>query len=202
MALVLQPDLPLALCAPHHSKIPLQLVSYAARVFNALPHTTVYIDVGAADWPTVGQAVALLRGAGIRSARGFALDATHYDSTERQIMFGQKIVRALAAAHIPGRHFVINTAQNGRPFTYQQYRGPDFNNAAACVSRTQRRCVALGIPPTTDVSNPRWGLSAKARAIARRLGDAYLWVGRPWLDGQDEHFDVQRALALARTTPF
>src|SRR5947209_928760 len=43
VALILQPDLPFASCVPHHSRLPLQLVSYAARVFSALPHTPVYI---------------------------------------------------------------------------------------------------------------------------------------------------------------
>jgi endoglucanase len=202
VALILQPDLPFALCVPNHSQLPLQLVSYAAQVFGALPHTTVYIDAGAADWPTVGQAAAMLRAAGVRYTRGFALGATHYDSNEHEILFGQKVVRALAAAHIGGRHFVINTAQNGRPFTFQQYHGPSYDNAAVCASRAARRCVTLGVPPTTDVTNGRWGLSGRARAAAGRLVDAYLWIGRPWLYNQADPFDLQRSLALAGTTPF
>src|ERR1700761_7316555 len=136
VALILQPDLPFALCGPHRSKLPLQLVAYAARVFDALSHTTVYIDAGAADWPTVRQAAGLLESAGIRHARGFALNATHYDATGREIVFGAQVARALAAAHLPGRHFVINTAANGEPFTYQQYHGANFDNAAVCRTRT------------------------------------------------------------------
>lgn len=202
VALVLQPDLPFELCVPRHSKLPLQLVAYAARRFGVLPHTSVYIDVGAADWPTVGQAVAMLRGAGVRYTRGFALDATHYDSTERQILFAAKVAHALSAVHLGGMHAVINTAQNGRPFTFQQYHGPNFDNAAVCRSRASQRCVTLGIPPTADVANPRWGLSRRARSLARSVVDAYLWLGRPWLFNQNDPFDLQRSLALARTTPF
>jgi hypothetical protein len=202
VALILQPDLPFALCVPGHSRLPLALVAYAARVFAALPHTTVYIDAGAADWLTVAQATSLLRAAGVASARGFALNATHYDSTSRQIMFGAKVVRALAADHIPDRHFVINTAANGRPFTHHQYHGSSFDNAAGCASAASRRCVTLGIPPTWQVADPRWGLSPSTRRVASRLVDAYLWLGRPWLDNQADPFDLQRALALARSTPF
>jgi endoglucanase len=202
VALILQPDLPFASCVPHRSRLPLALVAYAARRFSALAHTTVYIDAGAADWPTVRQAANLLRAAGVRYARGFALDATHYDSTERQIIFGQKVQRALAAAHLRARHFVINTAQNGRPFTFQQYHGDNFDNAAACASRAALRCVTLGIPPTTNVAARRWGLSRRARSIASRLVDAYLWIGRPWLENQADPFDLQRALALSRSTPY
>ncbi len=202
VALVLQPDLPFALCAPHHSRLPLQLVAYAARRFSALPHTTVYIDAGAGDWATAGQAVSLLRAAGVRYARGFALNATHYDTTENEIRYGARIVRGLGAAGIPGRYFVINTAANGRGFTYQQYRGSNFDNAPVCRTRASQRCVTLGIAPTWDVADPRWGLSAGARRLAGRMVDAYLWIGRPWLYMQNDPFDLPRTLALAATTPF
>jgi endoglucanase len=202
VALILQPDLPFASCAPHHSRLPMRLVEYAAQRFSALPHTSVYIDAGAGDWPTVRQATSLLLGAGVRYARGFALNATHYDSTEHEIRFGARVVAALARAGVRGRHFVINTSSNGRPFTYQQYRGPDYDNAGVCTSRASRRCVTLGIPPTTDVASPRWGLSRSARSLAARFVDAYLWIGRPWLYRQSDPFELQRALAMARTTPF
>ncbi|HZU39611.1 MAG TPA: glycoside hydrolase family 6 protein [Solirubrobacteraceae bacterium] len=203
VALVLQPDLPFARCVPHGSRVPLRDVAYAARTFSALPHTTVYIDAGAGDWPTVAQDVALLRAAGVRYARGFALNATHYDSTENEIRFGVRVARGLAAAGLPGMHFVINTSGNGRGFTYQQYDDPStFDNARVCATRASRRCVTLGIPPTWRVSSPRWGLSRRARELAARYVDAYLWFGRPWLDNQADPFDLRRALALARSTPF
>jgi endoglucanase len=201
VALVLQPDLPFALCVPHHSQVPLKLVAYAARVFGKLPHTTMYIDVGAADWPSIRQAVSMLRAAGIRYARGIALNITHYDSTARQIAFGSQVVSALARAGYRGRHVVINTAQNGHPFTFQQYHG-NFLFVPPCRSRSSRHCLSVGIPPTTDVASRRWGLSRSARRLAARVVDAYLWIGRPWLDSSSQHLDVGRALALVRTSPF
>lgn len=202
VALVLQPDLPFEQCVPHHSPIPMHLVAYAAREFSALAHTTVYIDAGAGDWPTVGEAASLLREAGVSYARGFALNATHYDPTENEIRFGAKIVRALAAAGIPNRHFVINTSSNGRGFTFQQYHGSNYDNATVCRTRSQRRCVTPGIPPTSDVASRRWGLSVTARSLAAREVDAYLWIGRPWLINQSDPFDEQRTLLMAETTPF
>ncbi|MGZ4307023.1 MAG: glycoside hydrolase family 6 protein [Solirubrobacteraceae bacterium] len=203
VALILQPDLPFAACVPHHSRLPLELVSYAARRFAALPHTTVYLDAGAGDWSTVSRAVSMLRGGGVRYLRGFALNATHYDSTPSEVRFGARVVAELARAGIPDRHFVINTAQNGRPFTYQQYHPRStFDNASVCHSRLASRCVTLGIPPTTDVASPKWHLSRGVRRIAARSVDAYLWLGRPWLINQNDPFDLQRSLALARTTPF
>ena len=203
VALILQPDLPFAACAPHHSRLPLDLVAYAARRFTSLPHTTVYLDAGAADWPSVRKAVWLLRGGGVRHIRGFALNATHYDSTESEIRFGAQVAAALARAGLPGKHFVVNTSDNGRPFTYQQYHPhSDFDNARPCRSHDDRRCVTLGIPPTADVTNPKWHLSRTARRIAARLVDGYLWIGRPWLVRQAAPFDLQRSLAVARSTPF
>jgi endoglucanase len=201
VALVLQPDLPFALCVPHHSQLPLRLIAYAARVFAALPHTTLYIDVGAADWPSVRQAVPMLRAAGIAYARGIALNITHYDSTARQIVFGSQVVGALARAGFRNRHVVINTSQNGRPFTFQQYHG-NFLFVPACRTRNSRFCLTLGIPPTTDVANRRWGLSSTVRRLAARFVDAYLWIGRPWLNSSNQFLDVPRALAMARTSPF
>ncbi len=202
VALILQPDLPFALCVPGRSKLPLALVAYAARRFDALPHTTVYIDAGAADWETVAQAASILRQAGVRYARGFALNATHYGSTASEIAYGSQVVHALQAEGISGKHYVINTAENGRPFTYQQYHGSNYDNATTCRTRASIRCVTLGIPPTTDVAARRWGLTGRARATAAKLVDAYLWIGRPWLDNQADPFDLHRTLALALTSPF
>jgi endoglucanase len=180
----------------------MQLVAYAAQRFTALPHTTVYIDAGSADWISVRDATSLLLAAGVRYVRGFALNATHYDSTQSEILFGARVARALARAGVRGRHFVVNTSDNGRPFTYQQYHGPDFDNAAVCRTRSSRRCVTLGIPPTANVARPWPGLSRHARSLAARLVDGYLWIGRPWLVNQASPFDLQRSLAIARTTPF
>jgi endoglucanase len=202
VALILQPDLPFWFCVPHHSPVPVQLVSYAVRRFNSLPHTTVYIDAGSSDWVSVDRAVTMLRGAGVRYARGFALNATHYDSNEHEILYGAQVVRALARDHLAGKHFVINTASNGRPFTFQQYHGGHFDNAAVCRTRRSVRCVTLGIPPTWHVTDRRWGLPGNVRSIAGRLVDAYLWIGRPWLDNQAQPFDLQRSLQMARTTPY
>lgn len=201
VALVLQPDLPFALCAPHHGQLALNLVKYAAERFGALPRTTVYIDVGAADWPTVNQAVYLLRAAGVSYVRGFALNATHYDSNASELEYGAQVSAALAKRGIRGKHFVINTAENGVAWKYWQYHGR-HDNPRVCRTPRDWPCMTLGAPPTWNVTNRRWGLSAAARRIAARLCDAFLWIGRPWLFAGDNPFDEEQALALARSTPF
>jgi endoglucanase len=201
VALILQPDLPFASCAPGGSLLPLQMVAYAARVFSALPHTTVYIDGGARDWEPVSKAIWLLRNAGVAYTRGFALNNTHYDSTGAELVFGAAVAHGLAKAHIPGMHFVINTAENGAPFERYKYHGNKLN-PAVCPDRHSHSCATLGIPPTWHTSLARWKLSRRQRKIAARLADAYLWAGRPWLDDGAYTFDLKRALGLAASTPF
>jgi hypothetical protein len=45
-------------------------------------------------------------------------------------------------------------------------------------------------------------LTGAQRAIATRYADAYLWIGRPWLDYGSAPFDLSRALGLAASTRF
>ena len=204
MAVIMQPDGPFVLCAPGNSKIPAQLIQYGVRKLSALPNTSVYIDAGAADWnrDDPKRALQMLIPMGIRWARGFALNSTHYDSTERQVRYAAKVSQALAKRGIPGKYGVVNTASNGKPFKGYKYNGPNFDNARACTSTSDQHCVTLGIPPTVDVADPKWGLSARDRRLAARYVDAYLWFGRPWLYNQASPFDMNRALTLARTTPY
>jgi endoglucanase len=206
VAMILQPDLPIAFKVPHGSHWAQKLVAFAARQFGKLANTAVYIDVGAADWPTVAQAVSLLKASGQKFARGFALDATHYDSTASEIAYGSQVVAALNRAGVRHKHFVIDTADNGKPFTYLQYfakhPGGDFDNAQTCTRTTGTRCVTLGIPPTNRVGLAKWHLPAMDVPLAKKYCDGYLWFGRPWLFNQAGSFVTSRALAVARTTPF
>jgi endoglucanase len=187
-AIILQPDGPFALCAPGGPEVP--------------------AEVGAGDWPAPGQGgvaevMRFLLPAGIEEARGIALNGTHYSSTEVEIARGTAIVEDLASRGITGKHFVVNTSGNGNPFPFGTYTGPDPDNAFVCTTPSDRRtCVTLGIPPTTDVASSAWGLSEQARADAREHADGYLWFGRPWLHRQNYPFVLERALGLARSTPY
>ena len=205
VAMVLEPDLAVALNG-WRPRVRMQLTAYAARVFGKLPRTSVYIDASDSDWLSIPKARDLLLRSGLRYVRGFALGATHYSGTAANIRYGRRLVAALAAAGVGRRHFVIDTADNGRPFTWLQYwaKHPDgdFDNAAPCRNRTERRCNTLGIPPTSRVAASRWNLPAKLRPVARRHVDGYLWFGRPWLYRQASPFLLERTLQVARTTRF
>jgi endoglucanase len=212
MAIILQPDGPFALCAPHGSRVPSHLVSYAARVLSAKPRTNVYIEAGAADWPMFGPhggvdaAVKILLRGGIRYAHGFALDTTHEDSVTAEVHRATAIAKSLAAHGYPGRTAVINTSSSGHPYAYGRYTGSDASNPVVCPSKTTPAsvtCETLGIPPTAAVGAARWGLSPTTAAHARRHVDAYLWFGRPWLHHVgSQPFSTARAVQLVKSTPW
>jgi hypothetical protein len=205
VAIVLEPDLAVAL-GGWRPAVRMSLASYAARVLGALPHAAVYLDGSDSDWLPVAQAAAMLRAAGVRYVRGFALGATHYSGTAANIEYGSKVVAALAAAGVRGKHFVVDTADNGRPFTWSQYwaKHPqgDFDNAEPCRTRTETRCDTLGIPPTWRVADPAWHLGTRINRLAKRHADGYLWFGRPWLVRQSSPFSLARTLQVAATTPY
>jgi hypothetical protein len=205
VAMILEPDLGVSLTG-WRPAVRLRLARYAAQVFGKLPRTSVYLDAASPDWLTVDKAKSMVIAAGVRYTRGFALNATHYTSTPSNIDYGRSIGIALAHAGLPGKHFVVNTADTGRPFTGREYwaKHPNgnFNNAEVCLDRTERRCVTLGIPPTSNVAAAAWQFSATINRWARNWCDAYLWYGRPWLHNQASPFDLQRSLQIARTTPY
>ncbi|WGL50342.1 glycoside hydrolase family 6 protein [Nocardioides sp. BP30] len=213
VAMILEPDLGLD-AVPNNPgdkrtadpAVRLALVRYAAQRFAQLPRTTVYLDASDSDWLSVEKEVPLLTAAGIDDVRGFALGATHYSSVADNIDYGTELARALAAAGHPGKHFVIDTADNGKPFTWQQYYAKhphgDFDNAEPCRSAAETQCDTLGIPPTTDVTDSRLDLTGLQAARAEKYVDGYLWFGRPWLVRQASPFSLERSLQVARTTPF
>src|SRR5512139_574857 len=213
VAMVLEPDLAVSLTG-WRPEVRLRLARYAAKTLSALLRSAVDLDAGASDWLSVKAAVKMLRTAGIEYTRGFSLGATHYTSTASEIAYGTDLVKALRRAGFPGRRFVIDTADSGRPFTYRQYyaKHPSgfFDNAETCRTRSERRCVTLGIPPTTAVAATRWGLSERRRRQARTHVDGYLWFSRPWyfygrpvgIVDTDGPFDLLRALSVARTSRY
>jgi endoglucanase len=73
------------------------------------PRLVVYLDAGAADAIPAPQMASLLRRAGIAQIQGFFLNSTHFDWTSREISYGEQISRMTG-----GKHFVVNTGDNGR----------------------------------------------------------------------------------------
>jgi hypothetical protein len=119
-------------------------------------------------------------------------------------------VRALAKRGIRGKHFVIDTADNGRGYTRGQwarrYGASTFDNSRNCPNAAARMCNALGVPSTWQVAQPAYvralGLTRAHTRVARRSVDAYLWLTRPWLYNQATPYQRTKALPAAQFTPF
>jgi hypothetical protein len=101
---------------------------------------------------------------------------------------------------------VIDTADNGRPFTYAQFyqRHPAafFDNSFPCKNQRSTVCNALGVPPTWKVTSTKLALSAAQKATAATYVDGYLWFGRPWLKDQATPFVEKKAILAGKYSPF
>lgn len=85
-------------------------LSDAINILTAnCPHLVIYLDAGAADALPYRTAASLLKRAGVEKIQGFFLNSTHFDRTSKEIAYGNKISRLIG-----GKHFVINTGENGR----------------------------------------------------------------------------------------
>ncbi|MDP9136206.1 MAG: glycoside hydrolase family 6 protein [Actinomycetota bacterium] len=131
----------------------LALMRAVNRRLGSVRNLTTYIDIGSSRWLTKRHAVKLLRRAGVRHIRGFALNTTHFYYTKEQLRYGDALARKL------GKRYVVNTAENGRG---------GLENAKNVKDRFCNPINAgLGPLPTTRT--------------ASKHADAYLWISRPGL---------------------
>ncbi|GAA1978508.1 hypothetical protein GCM10009798_44680 [Nocardioides panacihumi] len=213
--IALEPDLAIttnpARDGVHDPRVRQSLTRYAAKWFHDHNRrATVYLDAGASDWLSPDQAAALLRRSGVAYVRGFSLDITHYTRTPDNITQGAAILRALARRGVSGKHFVIDTADSGRGYTYAQwdhrFGSSTFDNSRSCPDGQATLCNALGVPPTWQVVQPAYvaalRLTAAQVRVTRRSVDAYLWLTRPWMYDQASPYQHDKALSAARSTPF
>jgi endoglucanase len=117
------------------------------------PNAIVYLDAGASDWIPWSHMARELGRADVAEAQGFALGASHFDWTYKEVAYGKKISHALG-----GKHFVINTSSNGHG-PKPRYHSPYYHGG--CTPPGE----GLGTLPT---------LATPDRHI-----DAYLWLNTP-----------------------
>ena len=135
----------------------LALMRAVNRRLGGIRNLTTYIDIGSSGWLRPRHATRLLRRAGVRHIRGFALNTTHFNYTRDELRYGNALARRL------GKHYVVNTAENGRGGL--KIRNPNKKNIKNRFCNP--RNAGLGHLPTTRTRS--------------RHADAYLWISRPGL---------------------
>jgi endoglucanase len=133
-------------------------VKYAIDALSKLPRAIVYVDAGSGLAHGAPYIAAKLRQVGVSKIQGFFTNATHQDSTLKEIRYARQIVKLTGGK----THYVINTSGNGRGPKIPKDRVKDGNSY---------RCNApgrgLGPKPTSNVPSQYRGL------------DGLFWIGNP-----------------------
>jgi endoglucanase len=171
--------------SPQGVKVRMQELHDAINVLQNDPHLVVYLDAGAADAAPAAKMARLLRQAGIAEIQGFFLNSTHFDWTSKEIRYGEQISKLTG-----GKHFVINTAENGQGPLIPKHRASQGNEVLCNpVNR------GLGPKPATDTGYKHL--------------DAFAWIANPGVSGGSCRpgvppglFSVKLALGLVRHADF
>lgn len=160
----------------------------AIDTLSRLPHAVVYVDAGASDARPPQNMAKLLRAVGVERIQGFYTNATHQNKTLREIGYARRI-----SSRIGGKHFVVNTATNGRGALRPRSR-ERYGNSIRCNAPKR----GLGPRPTWDVPErfPRL--------------DGVFWIGNPGrsagrcgaTDAATGSFVLSYALELIRNANF
>ena len=146
--------------SPRGLAIRMSELSDAINVLTAkCRHLVIYLDAGAADALPAGQTARLLRWAGVAQIQGFFLNSTHFDWTSKEIRYGEEVSRLTG-----GKHFVVNTGENGRGPLVPPDRVHQ-GNEVLCNPLGR----GLGPKPTTDTGYPNV--------------DAFAWTSNPGESG-------------------
>jgi endoglucanase len=165
----------------------LAMLRDANRILSQVPHLVVYEDAGAADGPQPAPYMAsLLRRAGVGMIQGFFVNSTHFDWTLHEIQYGEQVSRLTG-----GKHFVINTAENGRGPLHPKDRIHQ-GNEIICDPAGR----GLGPKPTFNTGYPNV--------------DAFTWIANPGKSGGScgrgmapiGFFDPKLALELVKNHNF
>jgi endoglucanase len=171
--------------APSRRDDRLRVLGHGVDVLSKLPNATIYIEAGASDWESPARTAKLLRKVGVGKVRGFMLNVTHYDWTGNNIQHGLDISRLIG-----GKHFIINTAENGRGGVhYKRWIDRSRHIWRRITVWCNPGMRGLGPAPTTVTSHPD-------------KVDAYLWINRPGFAQSCQHRPIAwylpRALTLAK----
>jgi endoglucanase len=187
------------------------MLNHAVDVLTALPRTSVYLDGTHSAWLGVGDIADRLVKAGVGKADGFFLNVSNYETTERQLKFGNWISKCVyygtAGPEYARGHFDWCASQYypadpadfstwGRTDAWYAENVGDVpaDRLAHFVVDTSRNGQGPWTPPAgvswpdpqTWCNPPGRGLGLRpTTATGDPLADAFLWVKTPGQsDGQ------------------
>ncbi|MFF5176211.1 glycoside hydrolase family 6 protein [Micromonospora sp. NPDC000089] len=187
------------------------MLNYAVDKLTALPRTSVYLDGTHSAWLGVGDIADRLVKAGVEKADGFFLNVSNYETTERQLKFGDWISKCIwygtegpAAAR---GHFEACASQYypADPADFSTWTRTDAwydanvgavspDRLAHFVVDTSRNGQGPWTPPAgVSWPDPQVWCNPPGRGLGERpttatgdpLADAFLWIKTPGQsDGQ------------------
>lgn len=92
----------------------LTLLKFATRQFKVnAPSAKVYIDGGNAKWIAPAEMAQRLNAAGLKDARGFAVNVSNYNTTGESVAYAKAVNAALKSTFGYTRTFIVDTSRNG-----------------------------------------------------------------------------------------
>jgi endoglucanase len=187
------------------------MLNYAVKRLETLPHTSVYLDGTHSAWLGVGDIADRLVHAGVARADGFFLNVSNYETTQRQLKFGDWIAKCVyygtAGPAAARGHFEQCASQyypaDPNDFStwvktdawYDANVGPvSPRRLAHFVVDTSRNGQGPWTPPAGNTwTDPQTWCNPPGRGLGLRpttrtgdpLADAFLWIKTPGQsDGQ------------------
>ncbi|MFI6327160.1 glycoside hydrolase family 6 protein [Micromonospora chersina] len=187
------------------------MLRHAVERLAALPHTSVYLDGTHSAWLGVGDAADRLVKAGVAEADGFFLNVSNYETTERQLKYGDWIAKCVhygtagpewargnfdwcASQYYPADPADFSTWGRTDAWYAENVGDVPADRLAHFVVDTSRNGQGPWTPPAgagwpdpqTWCNPPDRGLGVRpTTATGDPLADAFLWVKTPGQsDGQ------------------
>jgi endoglucanase len=182
------------------------MLNYAVKKLKSLPHTSVYLDGTHSAWLGVGDIADRLIKGGVAKADGFFLNVSNYETTERQLKFGNWISQCIYYGSTGGA--LTNCASQYYPADPNDFSTWGLSDAwyeanvgrvspsklAHFVVDTSRNGQGPWTPPAGNTwPDPQTWCNPPDRGLGIRpttetgdpLADAFLWVKTPGQsDGQ------------------
>jgi endoglucanase len=134
----------------------LDLFNYAVTGFKQrTPHADVYLDAGNAGWKPSGSMAGYLNAAGVKGARGFALNVSNFYTLDQSRAYGEAINATLSSEYGYTKSMVVDTSRNGNGARPGDWCNPPGRKIGARSQAVAENVLAVWvkIPGNSDGSS-------------------------------------------------